>query len=125
MANPVVWFEIYVDDINRAKKFYEAVLGVQLDNMADPTGTSMRMASFPMQMDVPNASGALVQMEGMKAGGASTIVYFQTENCTEEENRVVGAGGSVMKSRMSIGQYGFITLATDTEGNVFGLHSRK
>ncbi len=53
------------------------------------------------------------------------IVYFQTENCTEEENRVVGAGGSVMKSRMSIGQYGFITLATDTEGNVFGLHSRK
>ena len=36
--NPVGWFEIYVDDIARAKKFYEEVLQLQLQPLADPTG---------------------------------------------------------------------------------------
>lgn len=125
VQNPVVWFEIYVDDMERARKFYETVLDVQLSDMSDPSDQNMQMATFPMAPGVPNASGALVQMEGMKAGGASTIVYFSTEDCTTEENRVAEAGGSVMKPKMAIGEYGFITLATDTEGNVFGLHSRK
>jgi len=30
--NPVVWFEIYVQDMARAKKFYEAVLQVKLEH---------------------------------------------------------------------------------------------
>ena len=29
--NPVGWFEIYVDDMDRAKSFYEKALGVTLD----------------------------------------------------------------------------------------------
>jgi len=34
--NPVAWFEIYVDDLARAKQFYESVLGVNLDVLSDP-----------------------------------------------------------------------------------------
>lgn len=33
--------------------------------------------------------------------------------------------GRIHKSKMSIGQDGFITLAIDTEGNMIGLHSMK
>jgi hypothetical protein len=40
-----------------------------------------------------------------------------------EESRVVGAGGTIFKTKFSIGQYGFIALVTDTEGNMIGLHS--
>ncbi|MGB5072301.1 MAG: VOC family protein, partial [Flavobacteriales bacterium] len=46
--NPVVWFEIYVDDMPRAKKFYETVLGLQLESMATPDTieANMEMVSF-------------------------------------------------------------------------------
>jgi len=36
---------------------------------------------------------------------------------------VVKAGGSIKDDKMSIGQYGFIALVYDTEGNLIGLHS--
>lgn len=125
MKNPIVWFEIYVDDIERATKFYETVLAVKLDNMADPSGKGLLMKSFASDMDSHGASGMLVQMEGMKAGGNSTLVYFSCEDCSVEESRVAEAGGNVMQAKMNIGEYGFISLCSDTEGNMFGLHSMK
>lgn len=127
--NPVGWFEIYVDDISRAKKFYEEVFQVQLSPLADPTdgsNGSMLMEAFPMTMeDIPGASGALVQMQGVKAGGGNTIVYFTSLDCSVEEARVEVAGGKVDQSKMAIGEHGFITLCVDTEGNMFGIHSMK
>ena len=123
--NPVVWFEIYVDDFDRARKFYETVLGLQFEDLPDPNNTGLKMAAFPMQMDKPNASGALVKMEGMKAGGNSTIVYFDSLDCAIEQARVASAGGKVFKEKMPIGEHGFMSICTDTEGNMFGLHSMK
>ena len=123
--NPVVWFEIYVDDLNRAKKFYEAVLNLKLEKMEDPTNEGIQMAGFPFKQDKPNATGALIKMEGFKAGGNSTLVYFDSEDCATEEARVEGAGGKVFKKKFSIGKHGFISICTDTEGNMFGLYSMK
>ncbi|WP_349815633.1 VOC family protein [Paraglaciecola algarum] len=62
-------------------------------------------------------------MEGFQAGGNSTLVYFSCDDCALEESRVEAAGEFIQHSKMSIGDYGFITLALDTEGNIFGLHS--
>jgi predicted enzyme related to lactoylglutathione lyase len=123
--NPVVWFEIYVDDINRAKKFYETVLAVKMNEMADASKQGLQMVSFQMKTDKPNASGALIKMEGVKPGGNSTIVYFASTDCSIEENRVEKAGGKIFKKKMSIGEYGFMSLCFDSEGNMFGLHSGK
>ncbi len=120
--NPVNWFEIYVDDMERAKKFYEEVLGVKLDKLPGP---DIEMWSFPMEENGAGAAGSLVHMDGFKAGGNSTLVYFSCEDCGVEEGRVESAGGKVFKPKFSIGDYGFIALATDTEGNMFGLHSMK
>ncbi len=121
--NPVGWFEIYVDDMNRAKSFYEKVLQLPLDDMEDPTKGNIEMASFPMYMDKPNASGALVRMDGFKAGGNSTLVYFNSTDCAIEELRVNEAGGEVINPKSSIGEFGFISLCKDSEGNMFGIHS--
>ena len=121
--NPVGWFEIYVDELNRAKNFYETVLKVSLEELGDPTDTNIKMLSFPSDMEKYGASGALVKMEGFPAGGNSTLVYFSCEDCQVEEARIEKAGGQVQKPKMSIGEYGFISLAIDTEGNMFGLHS--
>ena len=125
--NPVVWFEIYVDDMSRAKKFYEMVLGLQLSDipMPETSDNEMKMVAFPMEMDGAGAAGALVKMNGFKPGGGSTIVYFDSEDCSIEEARIVEAGGSVEKSKQAIGEYGYMVLAYDTERNIFGVHSQK
>ena len=119
--NPVGWFEIYVQDADRARKFYEAVLEVTLQRLPGP---DIEMWAFGMDMEAPGASGALVKMPGVPSGG-STLVYFSCEDCAVEGARVAGAGGKVHRDKMSIGEYGFIVLAVDTEGNMFGLHSMK
>ena len=117
--NPIVWFEIYVQDMERAQKFYESVLQVKLDNLNSPD----EMLAFPMNMDSPGASGALVKMDGFPSGGNSTLVYFRCTDCAVEAGRVAASGGRIQREKLSIGQYGFIALAVDTEGNMFGLHS--
>ena len=120
--NPVGWFEIYVQDMPRAKAFYEKVFQIKLEELKAP---DIEMWSFPMQMDKSGASGALVHMKGVPSGGNSTLVYFSCEDCAVEAARVTQAGGKIQNPKMSIGEYGFIALALDTEGNMFGLHSMK
>ncbi len=118
--NPVGWFEIYVQDMARARSFYEKVLAVKLDKLEVP---DIEMLAFPMNDEAYGAGGALVRMEGCPSGGNSTMVYFSCTDCAIEEARVAAAGGKVFRPKFSIGQWGFITLATDSEGNMFGLHS--
>lgn len=124
--NPIVWFEIYVDDIDRAKSFYEDVLKVTLTSLLDPTedkDASLKMYAFPSDMEQHGASGALVCADGFPAGSNSTLVYFRCEDCAVEESRVEKAGGRIERSKMAIGEYGFVSLIKDTEGNLVGLHS--
>jgi predicted enzyme related to lactoylglutathione lyase len=123
MQNPVGWFEIYVQDMPRAKAFYEGVLAAKLEKLEAPDSSPFEMWAFPMQQDGTGAAGALVKMEGMPSGGNSTLVYFSCQDCAVEAGRVAGQGGKVIKDKFSIGPYGFIALVTDTEGNMIGLHS--
>lgn len=119
--NPVGWFEIFVQDMPRARTFYETVFNCQLDKL--PV-TELEMWTFPMSMEDYGAAGALVRMDGVASGGNSVLVYFSCADCAQEESRVVAAGGQVHKPKFSIGEYGFISLVIDTEGNRIGLHSR-
>ena len=123
ISNAVGWFEIYVQDLQRAKAFYEAVFQVRLSELPSPI-PGLEMWAFPMEADATGASGSLVKMDGMQAGGLGTLVYFTCQDCAVEEGRVVPAGGTVERPRFSIGPYGFIALVRDTEGNLIGLHSR-
>ena len=118
--NPVRWFEIYVQDMQRAKAFYGTVLGVEFMQLEAP---GMDMWAFPMLEKADGASGSLVKMEGVPSGGNSTVVYFGCDDCGIEAGRVEKAGGKIFQPKFSIGQYGFCALAIDTEGNMFGLHS--
>ncbi len=123
--NPIGWFEIYVNDIDRAKNFYQTTLNIELEPLSSPAEDSLTMWAFPSNMEAYGASGALVHHENVKAGGMSTIVYFQCDDCAIEESRAEAAGGKVENSKMSIGEYGFCSLVSDTEGNMIGLHSMK
>jgi hypothetical protein len=119
--NPVRWFEIYVQDIDRARRFYETVLDVKmrrLDGTAD-----LEMWAFPSAPGTAGTSGALVHARGVQPGGNSTLVYFGCADCAVEAGRVETAGGKVQRAKIPIGQYGYVALVLDTEGNMIGLHS--
>lgn len=120
--NPVVWFEIYVQDMERAKAFYQSVFTVQLQSLTSP---EIEMWAFPMQELGAGAAGALVKMDGCPSGGNSTLVYFSCADCAVAAQRAQSAGGQIVKEKFSVGEYGFAALITDTEGNMIGLHSMR
>jgi uncharacterized protein len=123
-SNPIDWFEIYVQDLPRARKFYESVFQVTLQKLDSPI-PGIELWAFPGEMNIYGACGALVKMEGFNAKGNSTIVYFHCEDCAVEEGRVKAAGGKIERPKFSIGQYGHISMIVDTEGTHIGLHSMK
>lgn len=123
-GNPVGWFEIYVQDMPRARKFYEALFDAKLEQLKSPAG-ELDMWSFPGDTNAYGTPGALVKMKDAPSGGLGTLVYFMCEDCAVQEARVPGLGGKIHRAKISIGEYGFISLVLDTEGNMIGLHSMK
>ena len=83
----------------------------------------LEMWSFQMSGDKPGAGGALVRMPGVPSAPGGTLVYFGCNDCAVEAGRVEKMGGKIQREKMSIGPYGHIVLAIDTEGNLIGLHS--
>ena len=127
MKNVINWFEIYTSDFNRAKKFYTEVFKCELTDlpMASDNHPEMEYATFPGDQNGWGASGALAKLDMAKPGMGGTIVYFISEEINEELSRVEAAGGKIIRPKQDIGEYGFIALVEDTEGNMIGLHSMK
>ena len=121
--NPVGWFEIYVKDMDRAVKFYQGVLDTRLEKLAAPAPGISDMRTFPMQRDGSGATGALAKIGDGPGGGSGTIVYFTCDDCAVEARRAPSNGGKILKDKFSIGQYGYIAIVTDPDGNTIGLHS--
>lgn len=121
--NIVCWFEIYVSDMLRAKKFYQTVFQREMIDQPD-MGPDMQMCMFFSPGEkAAGAAGALVKSQQMKPGTGGTLVYFSCNDCTVESARIIANGGKLLKEKMSIEKYGFIAIAQDTEGNTIGLHS--
>lgn len=121
-GNPIGWVEIYVNDMKRAKAFYEAVFQATLDKLDSP---DMEMFAFPMKDDVYGSGAALAKMPGCAPGVGGTLAYLSCDDCAVEAGRVPGLGGKVIREKFSIGEYGFIALIEDSEGNIVGLHSMR
>jgi predicted enzyme related to lactoylglutathione lyase len=119
MKNAIDWCEIFVSDLERAKRFYETLLGVSLK-----TGDYTRVPSAVFQADRDGVGGALVQDPNRRPGPGGFLVYLNANGkldaCLE---RVSSAGGAVITPKTDIGEPGFIAVVRDTEGNVVGLHS--
>jgi predicted enzyme related to lactoylglutathione lyase len=125
MKNTIDWFEIYTADFERAKKFYGIVFQSPLTDL--PTDSerhsTMKYATFPDNGSGVN--GGLVFIEEAKPGMGGTMVYFATEEIDPELSRVEAAGGKILRPKTHLGNFGFIALFQDTEGNMIGLHSKK
>ena len=120
--NAVGWFEIYMQDMERARAFYQNTLQVKLERLESP---DLELWAFPMRREAPGCPGALAKMSGKDSGAGGTLVYFSCDDCSVEAERAAKSGGQIQRPKFPIGQYGFICFITDTEGNLIGLHSMK
>lgn len=119
-VNPVGWFEIPVTDLVRAREFYEHIFEVKLE---EHRMDDVDMAWFPMQEGVYGAAGTLARGKNYKPSSDGVLVYLTTPDIDAALSRVEKNGGRVLAAKTSIGEYGFIGLFLDTEGNRIGIHS--
>ena len=122
MANALNWFEIPVTDFERAKGFYEKVLGVSIETMVMGPLTMGMLSSDPQAV-----GGAIVQGDGSSPSQTGTLVYLNGgDDLAPMLARAEQAGGSVVVPKTEIGNdFGFFAHFMDTEGNKVGLHSMK
>lgn len=120
----VGWFEIPVENMERAMAFYEAVFDCKLDrHQMGP----IDMAWFPWDESKQGAGGSLVKAEGYyKPSAEGTKIYFSSEDVSVELNKIEKAGGKIIQSKTEIApNIGFMALFHDCEGNEIALHSNK
>jgi len=119
-TNVPAWFEIPTDDLDRAQRFYEGVLGVRLYRSDFGGG---EMAVFPGG-GKPNSSGALVRMADCEPSVQGSIVYLSLADLRPALERVGALGGDVFVPRTELPDgIGWFAQFRDSEGNRVGLWS--
>ena len=118
--NPVNWFEIPVNDLDRAKSFYEKVLDVTLSRQ---DMGPMQMGWFPTEENGAGATGTLIKGEGYTPSHDGTMVYFHVSDIEATLAKIESNGGKSLFPKTSIGEHGFIAHFEDTEGNRVSLHA--
>ena len=121
--NPITWFEIYVEDLERAKAFYESVFNYFL--IPEKTDGSFEAYRFPGETPSTGAMGTLMKHPMRKPSQEGTMIYFHCDDCQTQSELADKNGGKVFRPKWSIGTEGFIAIIGDTEGNAIGLHSFK
>ncbi|MDQ1855378.1 VOC family protein [Chryseobacterium sp. WLY505] len=119
-TNPVVYFEIPVNDLERAEKFYSAVFNFSFDKEIID---SYEMALFPFEEKNSGITGALAKGDVYKPSKNGVIIYFKTENIDRTLEKAVQHGGSVLYPKRIDEKYGFaVAEFEDSEGNRIALH---
>ncbi|MCR9227681.1 MAG: VOC family protein [Flavobacteriaceae bacterium] len=123
--NMIGWFEIPVADMDRAKKFYDAVFQVKIQ-LQDFGGT--KMGWFPADHGKPGASGSLIKNKDWYKPSESdgVLVYFNSKDVQEELDRIESNGGEILQAKTQISpDIGYMAVFLDSEGNRIALHSRE
>ena len=74
------WFDIYVEDMERAQAFYETVLDTTLSTMGDPNDPTAQMRAFGDDFTSHGAGGALVKLQYANPGPGGSMVYFSCDD---------------------------------------------
>jgi len=120
--NSLNWFEISVSDMNRAKKFYESVFGIQ---MPEQEMMGMKMAFFPAEDMNGKVSGGLVQGPMHKPSADGSKVYLNgNPDLSVALGKIEKAGGKIVMPKTKVSdEIGHMAFFIDSEGNNVALHS--
>jgi predicted enzyme related to lactoylglutathione lyase len=120
MVNQIVWVDIPVLDLDRAIRFYSAVLGAQL---AKQEFGEMVLALLPHADQ--NVSGCLFKSDKEKPSDHGPLIYLNAQGRLDQAIAAVEAnGGKVLQPKHQIGPHGYRAVIRDSEGNRMALHSK-
>jgi predicted enzyme related to lactoylglutathione lyase len=118
--NALNWFEIPATDIDRAQRFYEALLGTRLQREAM---VGQQLAIFPYEQG-PGVGGALVAGPAYTPSAGGAVVYLPASPTLDATLARLPAGGRVVTPKVTLpdGKGAFAHIE-DCEGNRVGLHA--
>jgi len=121
--NTLNWFEIPATDIDRAKKFYEAIFNIQMEAWPDMMG--MKMVGFPAEMGNGKVSGSLVQGQMHTPSMDGAVVYLNANPAMQDVlDRIEAAGGKVLMPKTQVSpEIGYMAFFVDSEQNRMALHA--
>jgi len=122
MKTAIAWFEIPVLDMDRAKKFYEAVTTDELTDyeMPDP---NVLYSVFPYEQGQGIGGALMLHPECKPSMDGVTIYLPGGDDLRPALERAEKAGAKIIIPRTNIGENGFMAQFIDTEGNRIALHS--
>jgi predicted enzyme related to lactoylglutathione lyase len=124
-ANALNWFEISVEDIERAQDFYEGIFDMEMAPLEEMMG--MKMVGFPIEMGSGKVSGALVESDNHFPSDEGAVIYLNANPDIQTVlDRVEDFGGEVILPRTQINpESGYMAFFIDSEGNRIGLHAQQ
>ncbi len=113
MAHNIMHFEIPVDDIERARKFYQDLFEWRIE----PAGPGEQEYHI------------ITTEEGALGGGMMKrvvpeqrpVLYVEVESVDGHIDKITKAGGQVVVPKTAVPTMGWFAQALDTEGNVFAV----
>lgn len=111
----IVHFDIPADDIKRARKFYEDLLGWKFELLDGPEE----------YYEVTTEEGSLQGGMGQRQGDQKITNFVGVDDIDRYINDVKKYGGRVVTPKIEVPGYGWIATCLDTEGNAFGLWQTK
>ncbi len=120
-SNPVIYFEIAVNDMDRSIQFYQKVFNFEFSKEIIDNN---EMALFPFAEENSGISGALAKGEIYKPTKDGVLIYFKTENIDDTLKLATESGGQILYPKTDNG-IGFVAEFEDTEGNRIALFQSK
>jgi len=115
--NRFVWCDIPVADLDRARAFYKAVLGVEVHK------ESFGDFQFCV-LDHQEGNGGCLVHQPDEVTTSGVLIYLNVDGrIRDAESKVAAHGGHVMEPTHAIGPHGFRAIVRDSEGNRVALHS--
>ena len=116
----VSWFEIPVEDFERARKFYSTIFDYEMPTQ-DFEGTKMGILPYDQDKGI---GGAIAKSEHHTPAKEGVALYLTADpDLSAVLDRIEDAGGSVITGKSAVGNQGYVAIFDDTEGNRLGLHS--
>jgi len=123
-ANALNWFEIPVEDIERAQEFYEGIFDFEMAPLQEMEG--MKMVGFPIDMESGKVSGALAESENHFPSEEGSVIYLNANPDIQLIlDRIEDLGGEILMPKTQISpEIGYMAFFIDSEGNRVGLHAQ-
>ena len=118
MTDRVVWFDLPVADLDRATRFYAAMLGIKVSK------EKMGNFSFSVLDHGPEGNGGCLIPNAAEVSDKGVLIYLNVDGRIRDAvKQAEKNGGRVVQAVETIGQHGVRAIVLDSEGNRVALHS--